>query len=485
MQLLKQFITILFFFCSISIIAQNYQPISSGRVSYFVDSEAYIHAAKVDSVRFDSDSTLFFMKNIQNASHDCYTIKGDSWMGNKAIIQSNGDSFFYNKNNEPILIKANANIDDTWIAFEIEDSLVVQAIVIEVDTMSFLGMNDSVKIVGFEVFDEQMQLVDLPLNSYQIILSKNYGLVQTLSFLHFPFFDQLSDYWTYSVEFNQMPIVGMDNPQIGVQNLTMLSAFDFQPDDELHIEYESTYCYYSNKQWIKLKYLSRMESADTLYYDVRRETYSEVFDGEELYTNFIVDTVAEFYTIDTAFDKLPDQAVADQYVAYTNYMINAPRFEKSHTLQMSGLSFSDENCWAMNYFDGCLSTGVHKLGLGGPYYKCIYGSQISKRQLKYYQKGEEIWGEPIVFTSVPSFLNNQEISIYPNPANGDVLYLSDIQTFGKFFVDIYNSENRLVLSRKISESTGSFIDISDLSPGVYFVKFNNARQAFVTKLIRL
>ena len=74
MQLLKQFITILFFFCSISIIAQNYQPISSGRVSYFVDSEAYIHAAKVDSVRFDSDSTLFFMKIIQIVFHVFYTI---------------------------------------------------------------------------------------------------------------------------------------------------------------------------------------------------------------------------------------------------------------------------------------------------------------------------------------------------------------------------------------------------------------------------
>lgn len=475
----------MFFSCTISFVAQNYQPISSDRISYFVDSEAYVHAAKVDSVSFDIDSTMYFMKNIQNASHDFYTINGDSWLGNKIVYQNNGDSFFYNKNNEPILIKANAIIEETWTAFEIEDSLLVLASVTECDTMSFLGLNDSVKIIEFSLFDDQMQLVDVPLNDYSIVLSKNYGFVRTLSFLHFPFNDQSSDYWTYSIEFNQMSLVGMNNPVVGLQNLTMLTTFDFQPDDELHIEYESTYCYYSNKQWIKLKYLSRGESFDTLFYNVRREIYSEVFDGEELFTSFIVDTVAEFYTIDTAFDKLPDQVVADQFVAYTNYMISVPRYEKSHTLQMAGLSASGENGWAMNYFDGCLSTGVHKLGLGGPYYKCFYGTQISKRQLKYYKKGDEIWGEPIVLTPVKNNISRHEISIYPNPVNGDGLYLSDIQRDVDAFVYIYNAENKLLISEKISASTGSFIDISPLSPGVYFVKIKQDKAFFVTKLIRL
>lgn len=71
---------------------------------------------------------------------------------------------------------------------------------------------------------------------------------------------------------------------------------------------------------------------------------------------------------------------------------------------------------------------------------------------------------------------NQNVSIYPNPSNGQFT----IQTDGSFKVEIYNVAGKLVDVRNISGTTQFQ---KSLPAGVYFVKLINEKQTIVKKLI--
>ncbi|PLX09875.1 MAG: hypothetical protein C0596_00920 [Marinilabiliales bacterium] len=361
------------------------------------------------------------MPNIRQVSEDCVDILSPSWHGDRVIIKDNGDNLFFNKNNDTITIKTSALLDEDWQAYVLEDSLIVYAAVYNVDTLTFLGINDSVKYLSFNVFDENMIDIEHPLESKQLILSKNYGLVETVSFYHFPYSNTISDYHTYDIAFDQMVIIGMNKPDLGVTNLTKREVFDFQPGDELHITYENSFCTYSNIQDIIYIYLERNDSGDSIYYDVKRTMFQQIFNGEDYNTYFIDDTIQEIIAIDTSFNKLPDQAVSDGSIAYTNFMVNAARPLKSYNLQYAGLIVGESDCWELIFWDGCESTGDYFKGLGGPYYQCTYGTEVKKRRLQYYNIGDDEWGNPIIFTKLENGDASSNINIFPNPVKDDII----------------------------------------------------------------
>jgi len=86
------------------------------------------------------------------------------------------------------------------------------------------------------------------------------------------------------------------------------------------------------------------------------------------------------------------------------------------------------------------------------------------------------------FDIIKSFSN--EISdntfFYPNPAH-NVIYIARSNST-KSFVFIYNMSGELLLKKQLDSSNS--IDISDLGPGVYIVKFDNSREILTKKLIK-
>ncbi len=73
---------------------------------------------------------------------------------------------------------------------------------------------------------------------------------------------------------------------------------------------------------------------------------------------------------------------------------------------------------------------------------------------------------------------NQEVSVFPNPAS-DVIYLKNISETG-IYLCIYEIDGKLIKSEVISDVNQSF-DISNLQNGIYIIKINNQAIKFIKK----
>lgn len=71
-----------------------------------------------------------------------------------------------------------------------------------------------------------------------------------------------------------------------------------------------------------------------------------------------------------------------------------------------------------------------------------------------------------------------QLALYPNPAT-NTLYFPELQ--GKTFVEIFDTQGKLLLSRSLSQNN---IDISSLCAGIYFVKTKNEQGNFVNKIVK-
>lgn len=83
--------------------------------------------------------------------------------------------------------------------------------------------------------------------------------------------------------------------------------------------------------------------------------------------------------------------------------------------------------------------------------------------------------EPAVRTETPI----EELSIYPNPATGQVVYISTKNDLVKQ-VEIYNVLGKPVLSVRLS---GKELNISALEPGIYILKILEGKSTATRKLV--
>jgi hypothetical protein len=397
--------------------AQHYQTVYSDRIAYFNNPAGNVKCIRIDSVTHENDSVFFLFNNIQQMDYDCYTPYGPSWIGEKVIVRDSMNLFF-NLKNDTIQIKTNALPDESWIAYELADSTKIIARVIDFDTLSFLGLIDSVKTIGFQVYDKTMTAVDHVVNDLTIVISKNFGLVKTVNFVQFP-------NYKYSFQYEPLEVfdlIGLSKPAVGIQNLTWFEVFDFQPGDEIHTTYNSNIIMCSGfEESISSrtidKYISRFNYADSIVYEIDQEhLYQETHPNDTIeYTH---DTVRMVITPNPSFDKLPGEPVISDGEAYAYKMTNGTHIEKTSPTQTEKIWGTGNSCWTNCCYDGGVSWCNYYKGLGGYWssddnYLCIGSSQS---QFVYYKKGDKTWGTPLVIADIPDADESPDIEIYPNPA---------------------------------------------------------------------
>ena len=72
----------------------------------------------------------------------------------------------------------------------------------------------------------------------------------------------------------------------------------------------------------------------------------------------------------------------------------------------------------------------------------------------------------------------KEISIYPNPAN-NLLYVESATEAGHMM--IYNIKSGIELTQTLGQTEIQTIDISSLSPGIYFLKIGEKTKKFIKR----
>lgn len=451
--------------------SQHYQTISSNRISYFESESNDVSCIRIDSANYGKDAVFFPFAQIQQLGPNCSTPCGASWIGRKVLIRDNGDNIFLTVNNDSVIIKTTTSINDSWTAFQLSDSLLIIATVIHQDTLHFLGLVDSVKTVGFSVYDKDLNLLNCSLSQMQLRISKQHGLITTFPFGLFPGLQQ--DFPDAS--FGVYELVGLSDPEVGVQNLTWSAVHDFQPGDELHITYESVYTDLSQDLSITdkaiYKYLERHDYPDSIVYFCSRLQRILTTTDQGSTTVFYNDTLKTVITPDTVFDgKLPGEPVISDVEAYAYQMTNGTVIAKIKPSVHETIMPSSDSCWIKPIADGCFPSYTYIKGLGGPYYECTHAFAAGgeERKLVYYKKGTTSWGSPLTITSTDEYTGNTTISLFPNPASDFITICLPEHTSPVFF-ELADISGRTVFAKSI-DSPRQRINIMDLNAGTYLYR---------------
>ena len=82
-------------------------------------------------------------------------------------------------------------------------------------------------------------------------------------------------------------------------------------------------------------------------------------------------------------------------------------------------------------------------------------------------------------TNSDKYKLSDEISIYPNPAD-DIVFINN--TSDSSFLELINSDGKVLFSRKL-EKDSSKLDVSDLIPGLYYIRIKNITTSKSYKIV--
>jgi hypothetical protein len=482
---MKKFPLLLILFCiliSLGLSAQNYQTINSGRINYFTATGSALQFLRIDSISFNGDSIIYPNRCVDQISYEddypeCFSPYQPSWAGSRIIISDGGENIYFNRENDSIVIKTLAKLNDNWIAYKKRDSILITAEVVAYDTAIVLGLVDSVKTILFQVFDSLGEKLNHPYNDVTVKISKNFGWVISPNFNQFPNWQSEIQFLS---QFNSYTLVGIDNPKLGIQNLTWFEVFDFQPGDVLHIKNANIQCGVNDGEYrikeIKYTYLKRTDYADSIIYLIdHEERETNRVNQVNILTN-VHDTIKSVIYDDPEFNILSGEPIIndDGNFLQMNIQSGYGQGNVKYVYQVPMRRY-EENCWKMLIFDGG-GNSYYMKGLGGDYYEYsgISGCDSYDNTLVYYKKGSETWGTPFYFTGVETVVNTKNVNVYPNPVSDKICVETNSNNDPVTF-ELYSSGGNLVL-HQIIYSSKQDVDMKSFENGIYFYTVSTSDQ---------
>jgi hypothetical protein len=466
------------------LIAQNYQSVNSNRITFFKNQSGNVNCIKVDSVKIQVDSVYYLFSNIQQLDYDCFTPYGDSWIGKEIIVGNKDYDYLFNRTHDTIKIKKSARLNENWVAYELLNSMKIIAEVIKYDTLSFLGLTDSVKTIGFQVYDASMSPISHDLNNMSIILSKNYGLIKTLNFYLFP--EYTNGYLT-DHQLMEYDLIGMTNPKFGIQNLEWFDVHDFQVGDEVHLLFKSSdideYHSFTETRKTIERYLKRTDFKDSILYIIERKQSKHVALNDSSSFQFVYDTINLVIKQNVFFNKLPGEPIfsSDVYSYFMTVNNFISKTEPSFAAKLRG-QYND-TCWSNCCADGCYPAYEYVKGLGGPFYECSNAFSMGgmENKLVYYKKGQIIWGTPLIITGNSEVINENEIELYPNPAK-EIIWIKIVTANLPSSIELMNNNGKVLMIKEINSEL-TCINLKKYTAGIYLFRIINKEKITLIKFI--
>ncbi len=475
--------------------SQNYLSIKPDAISYYygIDNES-VFPIRIDSVITHGDSTEYYsfgmLRPLPNSYY--FTEKGPSWIGKKMTDCGNGINLFFNYNNDTIFIKTDALLNESWKMYTYPNGDYINAKVTNIILDNYIGLIDSTKIINLQLKNSfGINLINA-LNNYQYKLSKNYGFFILTDFYSFPFNPGEPD--SIYVSTPEMELVGISNPQHGMQNLTYADVNGMQAGDEIHYNYYySGGAYpgsYSQHNESIYKYINRTENNahDTIIFTVEICQFNTI---QHYYPNSIVTSnyhniVYNTISLNNSFNKLPLEPFFDGYTWGYYNKTDSIGYQPEH---IYSLDYNDSlqpailNGWGTTNF-------IKNHGSGTFQYYDYYDGSSSNQSFQYYKINGNEWGTPFICDSLLAHLTNvtnngyteSGISFYPNPATNYININSNYESISSFNIKIYDMQGRILLIKQIADINQQ-IDVSSIPNGIYLVKIANLKTIDNYKLI--
>lgn len=506
--LLKTSVKVLLIFMSLYsgiISAQNYQAVKTDASYYFYDSLSMgIIAERIDSIALAGNETHYYaMRQIRQTDYSCFIPDGASWLGDVVIEKPNGIFQFVlypfspSDSADVFTIKSNATVGESWHFYNyhtINDY--VEAKATQIVPGNFIGISDSVKTITLQRKDASGQNISDPVNGQKILLSKNYGLIRLPKFDEFICNNSFYD------------LVGKDNPDTGITNVSTLQIYNFEPGDELHTVYHNKpYSPPNTETTISTIFKVISKTTDSVNNSVTYQfehCSSAVYRLSDSTTNYVhsFDSIVQTYSPSNTpeLETLPLETTAlsslYESITYTKMGFmednsHMPIYNIPYKSMQSGAIWTVyDNCYIPMIYCGCLYNDYYLKGLGGPYYYCEdFGWSPTYYLLKYYKKGSETWGMPLdcdslLQVSITKCGQNLLLNIYPNPTSGIITVLCPTNLQFPCRLEFFDISGRKVIEFTITMNTAS-VDLSNLPYGLFTYKLTSPDgNVFHGKIIR-
>lgn len=484
--------------------AQNWNPFTPGVKRYFTNDYGYLKGMRIDSVAAYGNDLHYYPFKTARADRggmSFFDWPWYNWVGKEVIKKPNGVFVFPNHWNDTIVIKPLSNIGDSWIFHQDGSGKYYSAEVTSIDTLTVLGLVDSVKTILLTAYENGIPITSDSFNNVEVVLSKSHGFYAVMSLYFFPYHapDTNSLVEDYFLLNSLQPIFTFCYPDpipgpygamfklVDYRHPSPTEIYDWNVGD-IH-EYSSCEDFSTINEMscnepksYRLDTIVDKSVTDTgVLYKRRgwRATLDTVIAGQQVYTIwpssdsvFVPNTGSAFYMAD-----MPEES--PYFEGYLYY------YFPDETANCNG---GGTYC-SWNYF------------LGMTYYQTytIYRDRIGLIQhfstgdfvnreddLLYFVKsslscGNYLFPDTVhpVVASVKNINEIAPISIYPNPTRDE---LSIKTSLSNYKLAIINAMGQVVYNKNVCNNE-QIINVGSLANGVYHLKLETAEHEVINRKI--
>lgn len=452
---------------------QSYS-LSFDSVSYSADAIFYHQFKKVGSTSFSVINCI----NYFWGSDYCFPQNKPSWLGAYVKKHDNLHYDFLTAAYQTLSFDFNIRQNNSTVFYS--DANQYFSIYFEgTDTLTHLGITDSVRFYRISHTASNGVPINSVLNNFVIKVGKEMGLISFFIIDLFP------------STLVPIELVGNNSPNAGIAHLTHEMVYDHQPGDINQWKRVEVYTGGSPDDnytlYTRYTYLSRVNTADSLFYSVARYRF-------KANTNWIVyDTIQLGYRRNNSLAEIPfDKYLPDQ-IGKTRTFYRADYCGLSLWTYFTDRDLvkycPEDNCWgALDCFP--ISFEIQSkivAGLGQYYYYEDYDrpdpggeNHTTFTSLIYFKKNEVECG---MLVEVPEnhVVEKQCLKVYPNPVY-DQLQLDLTETkFQKLMIVDINGTVVLELNH---QDDNQKLDVSTLNSGVYILQIVSENKLSYSKFVK-
>jgi len=489
--------------------AQKYSLISQyDSIEYFTNNIGYLKGLRIDSMHITTEGKIHFPFKTLRVQHGDYGTQADttggSWVGEK-IVEIDNWTYIPNQIGDTLKIKQDAVLSENWIFFEAADYNTYIGTVVNFDTITIDGIEDSIKTIRITSYDDAMEVDETDsLNGLEFSLSKSHGLIKGFEFYLFPELGQnlysstgegtICDVYLYAytyswgnyskqgLTFNRVKIVdtsAADYASFSINDFTVSKFIDggmYGGGTEFHIFHDTIKAItdYPNRISYTINRLFQDKWANLD--DEGNFTSGTEFTNSEITKDY---SKTSFFSI-----YLPEERFCNALYFYDGF--DSSFCVRSPKLQIVGESIFNEEGIYYGYSYTSVSTS----------YKKYFGQVSNSYVYQAFDQPEDFWIYTMVGSSngiacesdndtslsiskIP--LDKFHFDIFPNPAKNQ-LTIKVTKNQEKFDIKIYDLTGREVFFTQ-QVNSGQQIPLPTLMPGFYLVEICQKEKKGVQKLV--
>ena len=493
----KHLSIILVFFLAIATLhAQNYQCLQSGVKHYFTNANGYLRGIRIDSIRTNGDTTIYYpfhtprgpWASLMGGVWATLDSTAGCWLGKKDKQLSDGTFLFDNYWGDTVIIKPQANLTGSWLFYRNTSGLYYKATVTAIDTMTFLGIFDSVKTITINAYFDSVLVTTDSLNGFQLVLSKNNGFVQVFDLYMFPYhpadsvyisgrdfyLDVSLDSATDNYYFWAIPgVVNSIYKPVTFLNPNYNQLYASNIGDVYEIYY---YGSYSSPMSI---YLDTIITKTILSHGITysyRGLQSNLIIGSGPPYYLVSDYAGSYTTNDSTYlvdtSNMPEEMFPSAWGTGCNYYFpNDSSYCTVSPLYISG--------WVFPELPGNGFINTYKIGFGYMGNGNIHSMQVTDNP--------SYWDDTLIYTYkngiscgsydtllLPSYIpilpSQTLFTIFPNPATTSITIQSTTQPINQIIIT--NLLGQTIYTQQQTTAQQQTIDVSTFPTGIYFIKIN-------------